>query len=397
MTAQVFSKPGSGAWILTLAALAATAAMSIDMSLPAQPRIAVDLGVGRASAQLTLSLFLVGFAFGQLVVGQVSDALGRRRALLVWLGLYAAGGVCAALSPTIALLCAMRVVQGFGAAGGPVIGRAMIRDTQPTTEAARLLATLMSALAIAPMVAPSIGGALLVASGWRAIFAVLAIFGALLVALAWGTLAETLPAERRVAFAPAALARNLWRVVRTPGIPAPIGVVCLLFGGQFAFISDSPFVFMEHHGASPTRYAIYFGLTALSLMAGAALGGRLLRRRGPREVVRIGATLLLAGGVATALLPWLAPGAGAVALLAPAALYFHGVGMTGPSATALALEPVPWAAGTASALLGALQMLSGAISGALATRLAGSDPATLGLVIGAYGSLAALLAHRALR
>jgi MFS transporter, DHA1 family, multidrug resistance protein len=382
---------GSRRWIAVLAALTATTALSIDMSLPAQPAMAREMGVSAHVGQLTLGLFLGGFAAGQMLFGYLSDAFGRKRLLLVALGVFVAGGLLCALSASMATLLCARVVQGFGAAGGPVLARAMVRDTQPLGSAARVLSIMVSALAVAPLIAPIIGGFVLSHLGWHAIFVVLAAFGVALFWLAASWLGETLPVERRTPVCPGAALRNVGVFFRTPGTRIPTVLVCIAFAGQFAFIADSPFVLIDRFGVPPSEFGLWFGATALALMSGAAVAGRLLRQRAASQVVIAGAALLALGGTATAAAVRL-PGAGPVALVAPMLIYFFGVGLTAPPSTALAMDPVPAIAGTASAVIGGLQMLSGALAGWAVTRLGGSDPLVLGTWVCGTGVCAATLA-----
>lgn len=382
---------GSRRWIALLAALAATTALSIDMSLPAQPAIAREMGVSADVGQLTLGLFMAGFAAGQLLWGYLSDSFGRKPVLLVALGVFAVGGILCAASTGMTLLLAARVVQGFGAAGGPVLARAMVRDTQALGDAARVLSTMVSGLAVAPLLAPIIGGFVHSHLGWHAIFVVLAVIGAVLFALAAASLDETLPVARRTSPTFGAVLRNIATFFSTPGTRIPTLLVCTGFAGQFAFIADSPFVLIDRFGVAPSEYGLWFGATAVALMGGAAVAGRLLRRRPASQVVLAGAAMLAIGGTATSVAVRL-PGAGPVALVAPLLLYFFGVGLTAPPATALAMDPVPAIAGTASALIGGLQMLSGALAGWAVTRIGGSDPLVLGTWIGGTGVCAAALA-----
>ena len=373
--------------------MTAVTALSIDMSLPAQPALARAFDVPESTAQLTLSLFLVGFAAAQLVTGYLSDVLGRRRVMLGGLVLFTLAGIACASAPSIELLLACRVLQGFGAAAGPVVARAMVRDTQPGAQAARLLSTMLAALAIAPMVAPVIGGALLGAVGWRAIFAMLALCGIMLLAIAATTLVETLPPEKRSAhrFIP-----SFRRFFSTPGTRLPMFVSCASFAGQFAYISDSPFVLIEGYGVSPAHYGFYFGATALALMVGSLGGGAMLRAgRSPRGMLALGATLLLTGGVLVVV--GTRADLGVAGFLVPMLVYFLGIGLASPSATALAMEPVPEIAGTASAAIGSLQMVAGAISGYETTRLGGSSPRLFSTVVVVMGSLAFVLALAAAR
>jgi DHA1 family bicyclomycin/chloramphenicol resistance-like MFS transporter len=389
---RFFFRVGSRRWIVSLAALTATTALSIDMSLPAQPVLARVFAVDAGVAQLTLSLFLVGFACGQLVVGYLSDVRGRRPVLLAGLGLFTVAGAACALSRSMPVLLACRLVQGAGAASGAVIGRAMVRDTQDPAGAARLLSVMMAVLALAPMLAPVAGAWVLTHLGWRAIYATLGGCGVVFIVLALTTLPETLPLERRQPFSARAVANGFGRFFGAPGTLAPTFLVCASFAGQFAFISGSPFVLIDGYGVSPARYALYFAASAGALMIGSAVGGRQLARgAAPRRLLAVGATLLAAGGVALAVGVRVA-GAGVFGFMAPVLVYFVGIGLTGPSATAVAMDPVPDVAGTASSAIGCMQMVAGAGSGYLTTRVGGADPRTVSLVILGVGVVAALLA-----
>jgi DHA1 family bicyclomycin/chloramphenicol resistance-like MFS transporter len=383
---------GSARWIATLAALTAVVALSIDMSLPAQPTLARRFDVSSETAQLTLSLFMLGFASAQVFAGYLSDAWGRRRVMVGGLALFTVAGVACAVSPTIEVLLACRALQGAGAAAGPVVARAMVRDTQPAGQAARLLSTMLAALAVAPMIAPVIGGALLGAFGWRAIFATLALCGAAMIVLAHVSLDETHPPERRAPASVAGLVRNFRRFFATPGTRLPLLVACASFGGQFAYIAVSPFVLLEGYKVSTGVYALYFAVTAFALMLGSLAGARLLRAgHSPRAMLLLGTGLLLTGGVLV-VIGTRVGGLGIAGFIGPMLVYFFGVGLTSPNATALAMEPVPQIAGTASAAIGVVTMVVGAISGFETTRIGGSSPATFSIVVLVMAALAAVLA-----
>ncbi|HEY5946409.1 MAG TPA: multidrug effflux MFS transporter [Kofleriaceae bacterium] len=385
------SRIGSARWIATLAAMTAVTALSIDMSLPAQPTLAKTFGVSSATAQLTLSVFLIGFACAQLITGYLSDALGRRRVLLGGLTLFTASGVACAVSPTIEVLIACRALQGIGAAAAPVVARAMVRDTQPAAHAARLLSTMLAALAVAPMIAPVVGGALLEVVSWRAIFAALAGCGVVLFLLAKWTLVETHPIERRRSASLGGLLSGYGEFFRTPGVLLPMMISCASFAGQFGYIADSPFVLIGGYHVDPTNYGYYFATTALALMLGSLTGGKMLRAgRSPGAMLVIGASTLLLGGVLVVL--GTRSQLGIVGLIAPLVVFFFGIGITSPSAMALALQPVPHIAGTASAAIGFFSTTAGAIAGYETTRIGGSSPRMFSIVMLVTGAAAAALA-----
>ncbi|HWU89781.1 MAG TPA: multidrug effflux MFS transporter [Kofleriaceae bacterium] len=383
---------GSARWIATLGALTTVAALSIDMSLPAQPTLARRFDVDDGTAQLSLSLFMLGFSAAQVFVGYLSDVWGRRPVLVAGLAGFVVAGVACALSPTIEVLLACRVLQGAGASAAPVLARAMVRDTQPAHQAARLLSTMLAALAVAPMIAPVIGGALLGALGWRWIFAMLALCGAAMLGLAHTALPETLPAERRVPPSAIGLVRNYRRFFATPGVRLPLLLSCASFAGQFAYIAVSPFVLIDGYHVSGDAFGFYFAVTALALMLGSLFGGRLLRAgRSPGAMLVTGTSLLLSGGVLV-MIGTHVEQLGIAGFIVPMVIYFFGTGISSPSSTALAMEPVPHIAGTASAAVGILTMTTGALAGYETAKLGGSSPTTFAYVTLSMGVLAAAVA-----
>jgi DHA1 family bicyclomycin/chloramphenicol resistance-like MFS transporter len=387
-------KIGSPTWIATLGAMTAVVAMSIDMSLPAQPTFVATFGVAKETAALTLTLFLVGFAVAQLAAGYIADAIGRRKVLIGGLAIYVLGGTACALAPTIEVLLACRVLQAIGASTPAVVARAMVRDTQPAADAARLLSTMVAILAIAPMLAPTIGTFMLAQVGWRGIFVSLACIGTVLLVIAQLRLEETLPSGERVAPTVMGLVRGYREFFATPGTVLPLAIGCATFAGQFAYIADSVFVITEGYGKSTQAYSIYFGVTALALMAGSVTGGKILKRgRAPSAMIVFGTALVVIAGILV--LIGTHTELGILGFFPPMLLYFFGVGMSGPSATAMALEPVPHLAGTGSAAMGFLSMIAGATAGFVTTKLGGPDPRVFAWIAAVMGTLAFVLAWAA--
>jgi DHA1 family bicyclomycin/chloramphenicol resistance-like MFS transporter len=237
-----------------------------------------------------------------------------------------------------------------------------------------------------------IGGALMRTLDWRAIFAALTLTGGIVAMIAHATLVETLPVARRHA-APSArgLFRGYVKFFTTPAALLPMFVACASFAGQFAYIADSPFVLMGGYGVSPDDYGFYFGATALALMLGSIVGGRMLGAgRPPRVMIVLGASILFLGGmlvIAGTQLDLGIPG-----FLVPMIIYFFGSGMGHPSAVALAMEPLPEIAGTASAAIGCSIMIAGAFAGYATTKIGGTSPAMFGLVAGVMSVIALVLA-----
>lgn len=382
---------GSRAWIASLASLNALVALSVDMSLPAQPELARQFHVDEATAGLTLTMFVVTFALAQLVTGFLADAWGRRRVLVLGLSIYTLASIGCALSPSMDMLIAFRGLQGIGAAAAPVVSRAMVRDTQPPAGAARLLSAMLAVLAVAPMIAPTIGGAILLAFDWPVIFAVLGTIGLAFIGLAATQLPETLPLERRRDLSLRALFGNYALFLRTPGTKLPMSIGCASFAAQFAYISASPFVLMNGYGVSKQEFGVIFGSTALALMIGSIIGGRMIRAgRSPSAMIGTGGVLLAIGGIGCAIGTSLE--LGIAGFLAPMILFFFGCAFTGPSATAIAMLPVPQIAGTASAAIGFSTMTCGAIAGYVTTKLGGTSPKLFGLAAVVFGVLACVLA-----
>lgn len=386
---------GSRRWVITLAALNAVTALSIDMSLPAQPTLATAFGVSAETAALNLSVFMLAFAATQLFIGYVSDAIGRRPVMIGGLIVFAVAGVACAASPTIELLLVARAVQGAGAACCPVVSRAMVRDTQPPSEAARLLSTMLAVLAVAPMIAPTVGNALMGVLGWRAIFGCLAVLGLMLLAWSNATLTETLPAERRTPATLGGMLRGFRTFFATRGTRLPIIISSASFAGLFAYVAGSPFVLMHGYGVAPEYYGLYFALTAIAIMTGSITGGRMLRSgRSPGAMIAIGGAIQAVSGAAVIVMTW--TGAlGIAGFLGPIIVYFFGSGITSPSSAALAMEPVPRLAGTASSVIGAATMISGSVAGYLTTRIGGSDPLIFAIVIGVMGAIVCVFASLA--
>ena len=378
--------------MFTLSGLNALAALSIDMSLPAQPTLATAFHVSAETAALNLSLFMLAFAFAQVFVGYLSDAIGRRPVMVAGLVVFTVAAVACSLSPTIEVLLVCRALQGAGSAACTVVSRAMVRDTQPAAQAARLLSTMLAVFAIAPMIAPTIGSALLDWFGWRAVFVGLVATGAFMLTFTHASLNETLPPERRTVATFAGFVRGYRMFFSTRGTRLPILISCASFAGLFAYVAGSPFVLMQGYGVAAEHYGLYFALTAIAIMFGSITGGRMLRAgRSPGVMILIGASIqLVAGAIVVACAAF--DLFGLAGFVGPICLYFFGSGITGPSATALAMEPLPQLAGTASSAVGSLTMISGSISGYWTTRIGGSTALVFAIVIGTMSAVVFLLA-----
>ncbi|MDX3113350.1 multidrug effflux MFS transporter [Streptomyces scabiei] len=352
--------------VLVLGSLTALGPLTIDLYLPALPRVSADLHVSQAVTQLTLTAFMVGIALGQLVIGPLSDALGRRGPLLTGLSVYVVAGALCALAPDPAVLIGMRLVQGLAGAAGIVIARAVVRDLYDGLAAARLLTSLMLVSGTAPILAPVLGAQLLRLTSWRGVFVALTILGLAVLAATAALLTETLPPpDHRHGGLPATL-RTMRDLTGDRSFTGYLLTGSLGFAALFAYIAGSSFTLQEIYGASPQTYSLIFGLNSLGMVATGQLNGKLLLGRYPsHRVLSGGLGMLAAAGAALVLLvtathaglPWIA-----VALFLTACP----VGMILPTTTALSLQRAPHAAGSASALLGTAQFLMGALAPALA-------------------------------
>jgi DHA1 family bicyclomycin/chloramphenicol resistance-like MFS transporter len=374
-----------------LAALTGLTALSIDMSLPAMPQLQRSFGAGVGAVQLTLSLFLVGFAAGQLVCGVVADRIGRRPVLLGGLALFALAGLACAASPSLPVLIGLRLVQGVGASVGPILARAIVRDCYAPCEASGVLSQITQVMIAAPIVAPSVGALLLLAFGWPAIFLVLGGAGALLWLVAWRRLPETLPAAVRGAER-VPLPRSYAAVLTHRDSLRHGLTICFSYAGMFAYISGSPFVLIEALGVPRSLFGVLFALPALALMVGATLNRRLVTRVEPALLLRRG--VLLVAGAGLVLLALGGTGTGGVAgVMVPMMVYMLGMGLVQPNATAAALAPHGRMAGVTSSLIGSAQTAAGAVSGSIVGAFYDHTPRSLAVVVAAAGVLT-LLVHR---
>ncbi|MEZ0494281.1 multidrug effflux MFS transporter [Kineococcus sp. TBRC 1896] len=346
--------------LVTLALLCAIGPLAVDAYLPTFPDLATDLSTSAARVQLTLTTFMLGMAAGQLVLGPLSDRLGRRRLLLTGTLVTFLAGVVCALTPSIGVLVVARLVQGVAGAAGVVIGRAVVADLATGRAAARAFSTLGVIGGVAPVVAPLLGGLVAGHGGWRGIFALTAVAALVMVVAAWFVVPETLPAERRHAGGAREVARTARAVLSRRGYVGYVGTLVLVFGTVFSYVSASPFVLQNVVGLSTGTFSLVFATNALGIAAGGAVSTRALRRFDPSQVLTTGVLLQLtcAAGL---FLTVLALDAWTPAVLVLLWFTVFSVGLVFGNATALAIEQVRFASGTGSALQGALQFTVGAL------------------------------------
>jgi DHA1 family bicyclomycin/chloramphenicol resistance-like MFS transporter len=347
---------------LLVAANTALAPFAIDAYLPAMPALADTVGASVHHTELSISVFLLGFAFGQLFGGPMSDRLGRRPVLLSGLVVFLLASLMIMRIETLGELLTWRFVQALGGGACVVNSAAIVRDCFSGREAAKVMSTMAMILMLAPLVAPAVGSGLFYLADWWLIFAFLAVYAAFLLWLMGTRLPETRPVDAPVASAGQVL-RNYWSVLRHREAMGYVLSVASTFSGMFAFITSSPFLYMTHYGASPAVYPLVFGANVVVMASSNRLNIRLLRRRTPQQNMRLGLGVQFC--VALALVALVASGLDSLFTVVPLIMVFMGmVGLITPNAIASMLEHFSHMSATATALLGCIQFTSGALAGA---------------------------------
>nr|WP_247656998.1 multidrug effflux MFS transporter [Micromonospora sp. U56] len=373
--------------VLVLGSLIAVGPLTIDMYLPALPAIVADFRTTQAAVQLTLTGTLAGLAVGQLLIGPLSDAVGRRAPLIAGIALHVVASLLCVVAPNVAVLGGLRVVQGLGVAAASVVAMAVVRDLFDGAAFAKLLSRLLLVMGAAPILAPTLGGGLLRWTDWRGVFVALAAFGVLLVVVAALGLRETLPAERRRRGGVVATLTVYGGLLRDRTFVGLVLVAGLAMAALFAYVAGSSFVLQQQYGLDEQQFGLAFGAGAVGLIAATQFNVRLLRRHSPQRI------LVVALGVGTvaglALLAFAATGLGGLpSLLVSLWVVLAAAGLAMPNAPALALSRHGEAAGTASALLGAVQFGVGALAAPLVGVL-GTGAVAMALVV-AGGMVAAM-------
>ncbi len=359
-------RPHSVGFTFLIGALAALPPLSIDLGLPGLTLLQESLGATPAQAALTLSLFLVGFGVAQLVMGPLSDRHGRRPVMLWGMSLYALAGLGAALSPTIEALLAFRLLEGIGAAGGTTLAMAVVRDSFDGQAGRIKMSQVSMVITIAPIIAPTLGGLILLTGEWRLIYAALSLAGAVLVVSVFLGLAESRPP---VPGARLDLLGRYAAVLRHRRTMSYVLVNTLGSGGLFAFIASSPLVLMGTMGVSTQVFGLLFAITSSGILVGSAINNH-LARRGVGARVPLAAGLTIAPLAALCAAGFLLAGVVRLETFIPFIVVI-GIcrGLTTPNITHAALEPVPHHAGVTAALMGCGQMLCMAASGVLVAAL----------------------------
>lgn len=365
---------------ILLAAAVAMGPLATDMYLPALPAIGQQLDADTGQVQLTLSLYMIGFALAQLVCGPLSDRFGRKPVMIGGLALFALASVGCALATDITTLQACRFLQALGGSAGPVLARAAIRDIYAPRDAARLLAILASIMALAPALAPTLGGLITVSLGWPVIFMVLAGYALMVAMVVALSMPEPLNPAYRQPLRPRVLLANYRHIARDRTFIGYTLTNAAIFGGLFAFLSGASFVLIDFLNVPADRFGLYFACMVAGYVLGNLLSVRLGRRLLPDQVLLRGLLITVAGGGLMALLAgqevysvW--------AVILPQALFMVGTGLVLPQTMAGALAPFPTMAGSASALFGFVQMAVAAAIGALVGHLDSGTSLTMATTI----------------
>ncbi len=385
------SDRGQYALAVILGALTAMGPLAIDMYLPALPSIARDLHTTAAAVQVSLAVYFAGIAIGQAFYGPMSDRVGRKPALYLGLAVFIVASVGCARAGGVRELIAFRFLQALGGCAPLVVPRAVVRDYFDERGSVRMLSMLILVMGLAPILAPLVGGQLLLYFGWRSIFVLLAAYGTVWLAVVVFLLPESLPPERRRRQPLAAVLATYGRLLADRPYLGHVLAGGLIFSGLLAYISGSPFVFIEVFGVPPERFGLYFGANAIGLIAASQVNRWLAARVRPQRIVAVVLPVAMTAGVV--LLVAAVTGVGGFAgILIPLFLFVACHGFTMPNTTALAMAPHGQHAGSASALLGTLQFVLGAVAGALVGAFANGTAVPLAAVIAGCG-IAACVMH----
>lgn len=388
-------EPGKFRLLFVLAALLGFASISTDLFLPALPTMQLSLQASEGMLQYAISGYLLGFGFGQLFWGPVSDRFGRRGPIAIGVLIFAIGSAGCALSTDATQIIGWRVIQALGASAGVALARAMVRDLYDRDAAAKVLSTLMTVMAIAPLLGPSIGAQILLFASWQAIFWTLVAIG-LATFVAVLTLPESLPRERREG-------GSIWSSFSSYGamlanrqlmfISAAIG---FFYVGVFANIAAAPFAYISYHGLSPQAYGLVFASGVFGLMAANIVNARVVAKVGSQRMLLIGVAGAAVFGIALALVT-LTDFGGIAGLIAAQFLFSSMNGLILANGVAVALSSVATRTGAAAAVVGAIQYGGGMVGSALVGTFANGTPAPMGIVIAIAGCgslLCVLVAER---
>lgn len=397
MASPTSRQPEKRSIAFLLAALSALGPFSIDTYLPSFHEIAEKLGATQLQVQQTLAAYLVAFAVMTLWHGAISDRFGRRRVILIALACFGLASAGCAVASSIEQLWFWRAMQGVTAGAGMVVSRAIVRDLYDGADAQRLMAHITMMFALAPAIAPVIGGWLQTFFGWRSVFAFLVLSTAALWVACWKLLPETLPPEKRQSLKPAYLGRTYWKVMSSPPFLFACAAISLNFGGFFVYVLSAPVFLMQHLGVHETGFLWLFGPAMAGMIGGSWLSGRLAGKISFSRTIALGYLLMAIAAIANLGLNIALPPALPWSVM-PIFVYTLGMSLTMPCLSILALDPFPAQRGLAASCQSFFQSSFNTVIAALiAPALWGS---TLSLAWGMAGMMAiggiAALAHQKL-
>ncbi|AFW02410.1 Bcr/CflA family drug resistance efflux transporter [Gluconobacter oxydans] len=384
------ARPAQRDLIIILGLLTCLGPLNIDMYLPGFPNIGHDFQTSETAVQFSLTSTLIGLAVGQLMVGPFSDSRGRKIPLLGAMALFALSSLFCAVSSSITTFIIARFLQGLTASAGLVLSRAVVRDVFNGTELARFFSRLMIINAVAPMVAPMLGGAILAlpSATWRTMFWFLTGVGVLALGLVAARLTETLELHRRLPNSARATMETFHSLLTDREFIGYALTVGLIHGGSFAYVAGTPFVYQDIYGVTPQTFSILFGINGLALVGGSWLIGRAGSMARTNTFLRASVICIT---VAAALITLIAVFKGPLFLLVAAIfLYMTCIGMILTATFVLAIAKQGHRAGSASAILGSLNLLVGGVAAPL-VGLSKTSALPMGLVL-LLTSLAGLFA-----
>ena len=391
-------RPGTFPLTLLLALLTGIGPLSVDMYLASLPDMGRLLGAPTAQVQLTISFYLFGFAVAQVFYGPLSDRHGRKPVLLTALGIYLLATFACAATTSIEALIAARFAQAVGASGAIVLARAVVRDMYDGSRIGRELSIMASIMALAPLVAPLVGGVLQTLFGWRSNFVALFCYGAMAAAMVWLLLPETLRQRAPEPVSPVSIVRSYRRFLSERIFVVHLGIAICCMSGLFAWISTGAFILQDTYGLSALAFGLTFAVASTGYLLGTLIGARFVTQWGSGRTMGTGAVCMAAGGLG-ALLVMTVGMHEAVGLVMSVALYMFGMGMVWPNAQAGALIPFPDRAGAASSLLGFVTQTNSAIIGAILGHILGGSawPFAIAFALAGCGALLLWALTRRLR
>jgi MFS transporter, DHA1 family, multidrug resistance protein len=364
---------------LLLGSLGLLGPFTIDMYLPSFPTIVKEYRTTASLVQISLTSCLLGLGLGQLVIGPMSDVQGRRKPLRIFLIMYLIASVICAFAPNIYTFIGARFIQGFAAAGGLVISRAIVRDVYSGRELTKFFALLMLVGNLGPIVAPIAGGIILAFTNWSGVFLVLACVGIVLVFIVSWKLEETLPMENRVPSDISQILKNFGSLLKDRQFAGYALTQGFIIAGIFAYVSGIPFVYQNIYGVTPQVFSLLFGVNGIALIIGSQVVGRFADLISERTFLKIG--LLISNVAGSSLLVAFLVKAPLIAVAIPIFFLVASIGIIATTSFALAMETQGHIAGSASALLGLLPFVLGSLTAPLVGIAGEYSAIPMGIVI----------------